>query len=575
MSGWSRRRKVVTIVVALVGLWAVAASVQLARVAMALDDGASALRSARREATVRRVLDGDLSGDLEDAEGGFADAASRLDHPVLAPLRALPIASRQVEALDALATAGRDGTAAASDAVADLQELSRRPVADGAQRVDTVREIGAAAQRVEEALAGLDLGPRSGVVGPLGRALDEVRRQRATAVDGAGDLSGTADALADLLEGPEPYLLLGANNAEMRNGSGMFLSASTLHLDGGALSLGEVSPTAELVLPEGTVEVGGDLAENWPWLDPGRDLRNLGLTADFPQSAALAAEHWAASSAGEPVAGVVAIDVDGIRALLRVVGPVEVDGVRYTADDVRGELLRDQYGRFDDRGVRRDQLGQVARAIFERLDAGDWALEDLGTELVDAVAGRHLLVWSTDEEAADAWAAVGADGHLSEDTISAALVNRAANKLDSWIDTEVDVQTRPAGDGRRRIEVTYRIANGSSGDGPPYVVGPGVEGLSAGDHRGLAIVNLPAGTTDVEISGARAFLQGGDGPTVVVGGEVDVPAGATAEVVVTALLPTGLDELQVEPSARIPRTRWTIDGQELEGDRRQRASLDG
>ena len=34
----------------------------------------------------------------------------------------------------------------------------------------------------------------------------------------------------------------------------------------------------------------GDLAANWPWIDAGRDLRNVGLTADFPQSAALAVD---------------------------------------------------------------------------------------------------------------------------------------------------------------------------------------------------------------------------------------------------------------------------------------------
>src|SRR5690606_27604747 len=116
--------------------------------------------------------------------------------------------------------------------------------------------------------------------------------QLAQAESAAGDLEAASTALAGVLEGPAPYLLLGANNAEMRNGGGMFLSAAELSFDDGALALGDVSPTAELVLPAGAVPVDGDLAGNWPWLDPGRDLRNLGLSADFPQSAEVAVRTW-------------------------------------------------------------------------------------------------------------------------------------------------------------------------------------------------------------------------------------------------------------------------------------------
>ncbi len=80
----------------------------------------------------------------------------------------------------------------------------------------------------------------------------------------------------------------------------MFLSAATLGFDQGRLELGDVRPTQELVLPPGSVPVTGDLAANWPWLDPGRDLRNLGLTADFPQSAALAVGQLGAGAGRWP-----------------------------------------------------------------------------------------------------------------------------------------------------------------------------------------------------------------------------------------------------------------------------------
>ncbi len=36
--------------------------------------------------------------------------------------------------------------------------------------------------------------------------------------------------------------------------------------------------------------------------------------------------------------------------------------------------------------------GDVASVIFERIEAGDWELGDLATQLSDAAASRHLLV---------------------------------------------------------------------------------------------------------------------------------------------------------------------------------------
>ncbi|MEZ5139820.1 MAG: DUF4012 domain-containing protein [Acidimicrobiales bacterium] len=469
----------------------------------------------------------------------------------------------------------RRGSAAATDALADLRELAERPRQAGPGRLDALRDLSAIAGRARRSLGEIDAGSPDALVGPLGDAVAEVEDQRRSAAVAARRLGATADGLAQLLAGPDPYLLLGANNAEMRAGSGMFLSAAELGFDDGRMALGEVRPTAELIAPEGAVAVDGDLGANWGWLDPGRDLRQLGVSVDFPQSAAVAVRTWAAVGGSPEVAGVISIDVDGLRNLLRAVGPVEVDGVRYTADSVRGELLRQQYGRFGDRDERRDQLGDVASAVFERIEDGEWELGALATQLADAVAGRHLLVWSSDPELEATWADLGADGHLDERSLAVSLLNRSATKLDSWIETGVDVTTADGPGGRRAIRVELTVRNTATGDeGPAYVVGPNVEGLDAGDHRGLAVVNLPAGTDDLEVEGGSLFLQGGDGPTVVVAAEVDVRAGEAATVVVRGRLPSGLDRLVLEPSARIPRTRWVVDGRSIERDRRRTVVLD-
>lgn len=569
MSGPKRRRRVVLGVGVAVVLWLLVVGWLLASARSSVAAGARDLRAVRSDASVASLVEPATRGRLDAAHRHFVDGQHRLGNPVLAPLRVLPVAGRHVRAADRVASTSAEGTAIAASTLDDLAALTRRPHASRPDRVRTLRDLGALAARTRRSLSALDPGRPDALVGPLGDAVAELRDQQACAVRGAAHLEATSRALADVIDGPAPYLLLGANNAEMRNGSGMFLSAAELRFDHGALALGDVRPTADLVLAPGSVPVRGDLAANWPWLDPGRDLRNLGLTADFPQSAAVAVANWRQVPGTAPVAGVIAIDVDGIRSLLRAVGPVEVDGVRYTADTVRGELLRQQYRRFgDDRSARRDQLGAVARAVFARIEAGDWKLEDLATELADAVAGRHVLIWSADPGHERAWRDAGADGHLSDRSIAVGLINRSATKLDSWLAARATISV----DGRR-ITIAYEVTNSAPADGPAYLVGPNVSGLAAGDHRGLVVANLPAGTTDVAIEGARAFLRGGDGPTVVVGGEVVVRRGQTVTVTVTGLLPAGLDQVVLEPSARVPRTRWVVDGTTIERDRRRTLTL--
>ncbi|HEX2575987.1 MAG TPA: DUF4012 domain-containing protein [Aquihabitans sp.] len=571
-----RRRTVVLVALGAVALWA-------AGVAWLLLDARSALAAGRDRLTVVRdgvtpssLLDPATGRALDRAGDDFARARSRLRHPVLAPLRVLPVIGRHVRAGDRVVATSQGATRLADDAVRDLQDLTSRSLAAGPERLAVLEDLAEIVARTERGLGALDPGSADALAGPLAEAVTELDEERDDSRATLRRADRAVRAITDLLAGPSSYLLLGANNAEMRNGSGMFLSAAPLELEGGRLALGEVRPTQELVLPAGSVPVTGDLAANWPWLDGGRDLRNLALTANFPQSAALAAANWAQVPGGGPVDGVIAVDVDALRSLLAVVGPVEVDGVRYSADTVRGELLREQYRRFgDDRVERRDQLGEVATVVFERIEAGEFELDELATALIDSVARRNLVVWSAAAEVQEAWSTAGADGHLEDRSVSVALLNRSAHKLDSYVETSATLDSEAVGGDRTAVTLTYRIENRAPASGPRYLLGPNIDGLQAGEHRGIVVVNLPAGAADVRIDGARQTLLGTDGPTVVVAGEVALLRGDVREVEVRAVLPAGLAEVVLEPSARISRTRWTVDGRAFETDRRRTVPVGG
>lgn len=555
-------------------VWGAAAAWLLLDARSAIEDGRVRLQVVRDGATPSTLLDPETGRALDRAGGDFARARSRLRSPVLTPLRRVPVVGRHLRAGDRVVATSQGATRLADTAVTDLQALAERPVTDGPERLAVLDDLAGIVSRVERGLERLDPGSPDALAGPLADAVSQLRTQRDDSVASLGRADKTIRAVTSIIDGETPYLLLGANNAEMRAGSGMFLSATSLAFDHGALELGDVRPTEELVLPAGAVPVTGDLDANWPWLDGGRDLRNMGLTADFPQSAALAKANWAEVDGGGEVGGVLVVDVDALRGLLRAVGPVEVDGVRYTADTVRGELLRSQYTRFgDDRQGRREQLGEVAKAVFERIERGDWEFDRLATALLDGVQRRNLLVWSADGEVQEALAETGADGHLRDDSLSVAVLNRGAAKLDPYVDTSGTLTSRRVGGGRVSVSLTYRVTNRAPTEGPRYQVGPNIAGMEVGEHRGIVVVNLPAGATEVTLDGATRTLTGTDGPTLVVAGEVAVERGQSVDVEVTAVLPRGLDHVVLEPSARIPRTRWTVEGRTFETDRRRTVDL--
>ncbi|MGI8755619.1 MAG: DUF4012 domain-containing protein [Acidimicrobiales bacterium] len=576
MGGGVRRRWAIRFGLLLALAWLAGTGWLLVSVRSAARQGDAELRRVRRHATISKLLDPAAERDLTRAAADFDRARSRLDNPLLVPLRAVPVVSRHLGAARGATRGAHQAAVVARDALGPLRTLVERDHATGPQRLALLRDLGRVARRVDTALGRIDLPDPRRLAHPVGDPVAELRDQRTKGRQAVRRLARVSDAVAAMLDGPSPYLLVGANNAEMRAGSGMFLSAATLGLDHGRLHLGDVRPTAELVLPKGSVAVHGDLAANWPWLDPGRDLRNVSLTADFPQVGPVAAANWARQASGAKVGGVLVVDVDGVRALLRAVGPVRADGIRYTSANIRGELLRNQYRRFaSDRAVRRDQLGAVARAVFDRLEAGQWKVGPLADALVDAVQGRHVLVWSSDAATQRAWREVGADGSLDRRSLSVALLNRGAEKLDSYLDTRATVVHRRQRDGRIRLTLRYRVTNRSPASGPAYLVGPNVAGLSVGDHRGLVVANVPGGSDDVTITGGRQFLDGRDGPTRAVGAEILVRRGRRVTVTVSALLPAGFDDAVLEPAARISPTSWVLDGETFSRDRRRTVSLVG
>jgi hypothetical protein len=368
-----------------------------------------------------------------------------------------------------------------------------------------------------------------------------------------------AAAINNLLSGTHRYLVFAANNAEMRAGSGMFLSAGELTTGSSGIALGPMHTVTTISVPSG-VPISGDLAARWAWLAPNQEWRNLMVSPDFEASAPLAAQMWVASG-HPPVDGVIAIDAVALRGVLQGTGPVVVDGRQIDARTVVDELLNIQYFRYpvEQTDQRREELGQIANAAFANLGGGGWSRAALADGLAQAAEGRHILVWSEAAVAEAGWQALGVDGGLHDNSLLLSVLNRGGNKLDYFLPVSADISFRPSG--KNFTEVTIRIVlENKTPPGQPFdVIGPDIHtGVGAAVYVGIVAIDMPAGATGGRFDGvSHLAVAGSDGPTQVMAFQLNVDPGQRQMVVAHFLLTGRRGSIRVEPSARFPATKWT------------------
>jgi hypothetical protein len=556
------RRRLLVLAALVVLAWGAFVAFTLVTAASDLRAGRDAASAARDELGAEEVADGEPLGELREAAERFAAADDAVGSPLLSPLRVLPVLGRQLRSIDALAGAAADVADTGAQAIERAMVVLDAPAGGGRARLaqaDALRDI--VIDVADELDAVDDLGPIDGLLGPLAEARNDLAADLLDARRSVADARTGADAIISLVGGPRRYLVIAANNAEMRAGSGMWLQGGVLRTSRGSFQLDDMAPLADVAdPPDDAVTLTGDLADRWGFLNPQREWRNLMPSPDFPQSAALATAMWKAAT-GEEVDGVLVVDAIGLEALVEATGPVEVDGRRIGTDEVAQELLHDQYLRFDadeQTGERREVLARLADAAVSQLDAGGWDTSTMLRSLAQAVRGRHLLGWTTDPVEQAGWEAAGMSGELGPDDLLVSVLNRGTNKLDWFLDLDGEISVTRV-DAGWEVAVELTLANGTPDGEPPYVAGLNAEALrlEAGAYRGILAVNVPGAARGARFDGVSGLaVAGRDGPTRVVAFQLDLPAGEAVTHVLRFTLPARQRSLDVAPSARVPAVRW-------------------
>jgi hypothetical protein len=569
------RRRLLLLLAAAFVVWVVFATFWILQLARDLKEGRDAASRARNELGPEQIADQEPLGDLRIAESRFRAAHGRAGGVILTPLRFAPVIGRQLRSVEALAGAAELVAKAGVDAVEQAGVLFDDPAGEGQARVDQVRALSELVDDVANQLESIDdLGPIKGLVAPLADARNELAADLADARRGLADARTGARAALSLIEGPRRYLVLAANNSEMRAGSGMWLQGGVLTTGAGKLDLEQmVSLHLDADPPDGAVRPSGDLASRWGYLRPGDEWRNLMASPRFPQSAELAVQMWKAAT-GEDVDGVLAVDAIGLQAIVEATGPVTVGDQTVGAEDVPQQVLHDQYLQYGDirdqagqnQAERREALAALASSAVAAIDRGDYPASTLIRTLGDAIEGRHLLAWTPDEVEQAGWDAAGMNGELDADSLLVSVLNQGGTKLDWFLDVEGELAVeRVAGEWEVTVSVQLRNDTPAQGE-PTYVQGPypGLD-LDPGEYRGLLAVNIPGAATEPRFDDVETLtVRGPDGPTQVIGFRFDLPRGETRGVVLRFRLPSGADHLVVEPSARVPGITWRYGTEEWE-----------
>jgi len=552
-------------------VWGLLAGAQLLAAYHADQRGTVALDQVRLHLTPKELTAVDTQLKLRSAEGDFAAAHASLSSWFLAPVTVVPVAGRQLVSLRDLSSAAGQVAATGSNFLAETHVILHSPHGAGPQRIDALKRLSTLSAEAASRLGHIDTGPPGALVAPLAAKHDQFvtdlegargRLERATRVSAI---------VANILQGPQTYLVMASNNAEMRSGSGMFLDVGTATTGEGSVHLGKMTLTADLILPPGAVTASGDLQRNWGWLDQGQDWRNLGVSPQFDVTAPLAAQMWQ-SRTGQSVDGVIALDVGGLRELLRATGPVGVGGVVVSADTVVNYLEHDEYTGLSDAAIqspgRQDALGSLASAVLNHLQSQSTDLTSLGTAMASAAQGRHLLVWSRTRTAEAGWQSAGVAGTLSSDSLAATVINRGGNKLDQYL--SVDVRTNIAAAGpNTKVGMTIHLHNMTPPGQSQFIAGPYPgSGSTYGEYKGLVAVNLPAASSHRSMGGdGRMVIKGVDGPTWLLVSAVDLPEGASKDITVGFEMLRHHGAMTVVPSARIPPVHWSVPGATFADDR--------
>jgi len=288
----------------------------------------------------------------------------------------------------------------------------------------------------------------------------------------AVELPRLAGASAD---GPKTYLVLVQNEDEIRPTGGFITAAGSFVARDGVLS--------ELKFDDsGKMDEWDQPYPSAPWQlseymnNPVMVFRDSNWFVDFPRSA-LYAEYLYVYAKGHSVDGVIAIDQQMLAQLLRVTGPINVEGTDelVSADNVISFMRESKIWTSEAAALQptgwnnKIFLDRISASLLKKIFSGDVPTDKLIEFIFRVLNERHLLVQFDDEAISDLLSRRNWDGTVHVDRGDFLMVvdsNIGFNKTNAVVDEKINYSidlTNPAVPvGELSVEHTNHSAKESS-----------------------------------------------------------------------------------------------------------------
>lgn len=521
----SGRRRVVLVGAVFAGTMVIGAGALALAASSARGPAGRGITQARDAADATRATRFDAAAaGFADAEASFNAARSAVDAPWLSPVLALPVLGANLGAVRTGLDAGVE-LASAAQATASAAPYDKIHLVNG--RVDLgeidamVAPVAALERSVDHVAAALSALDRTWLLGPVRSRVSELTTQIDAAAPQVATASLAVDQLPSILGqgGRRTYLVAFTSEAEARFLGGFVGSYGLLTADDGALHFeggaGGVSALNSSLGPDVPFVATPEFRSRYARFRMQEFAQNWTAAPDLPSDAAVM-EQLYAHATGVHVDGVLTIDPAGIAALLRITGPIKVNGIKaLNADNVVEYLLHGQYVQFGlDPTGRRDVLTEIARTAFdELLRSPATTYHDLSRAFGPAVEDGHIMFTVFDPRSEELLDRVGVTGrfdpHPADLLFSLRNSDSLANKIDYFLhrsttyDATIDPRT-----GHIEADVTIVLRNDAPSSGlPPYIIGTG-ELAPRGDSGSYVSLYTSLGVTETSIDGERVLFQG-------------------------------------------------------------------
>ena len=459
---------------------------------------------------------------LRLAEADLAAARGRTRAWWSFPARHTPIVAQQLAAMDLVADGGARSAGLAVSS-SERIDSSRLRIVDGRLDPQVVVDAEPVLRDVAEGTARIqrdfrrDLTPSVWRLPPVDGGLEDFDEALADARSSAETGVLAAEVGPELLgaDGVARYFIAFVSPSEAR-GTGFLGNYGLLTITDGEIDLEVVGRNDELDdAGDDTRTITGppDYVERYLRFAPQHTWENVTFTPDGPTAAQVIAELYP-QSGGPEIDGVIRIDPTGLSRLLRVTGPVAVEGLPYELDDqnVVHFLQVEQYRLFQVDSERTDLLGVVAETVFDRLTSGEgpgpsWLADALGP----AVEGGHVSLWLRSERGEALVERLGVTGAVPavvDDGFGVVAQNAGGGKIDLFMERTVRYEAEvDATTGRLTATATVELHNTAPSEGEPFYMIGNLLDLPDGTNRTWLSLYSPHSLVAATVDGEPVELE--------------------------------------------------------------------